>query len=429
MEKFVIEGGKPLSGSIRVQGAKNAALPILAATVLSEGVHRIYDVPDLTDVRAMCQILVALGAKVIRFPDHIEVDTTYIVHSHIPDDLMRKIRSSIFLLGPMLARLHQVSVSKPGGCAIGQRPIDIHLKGLEALGAQIEEQSEMIHCHVDRLIGTKIKLEFPSVGATENVMMAAVLAEGTTVIHNSAREPEIMDLQAVLNKMGARIHGAGTSTIYVEGVDQLNPVEHCIIPDRIVAGTLMAAVGATQGEVTLENVNRYHLASVIDILTDMGVKLDWEEDRVRVWTEQKLRPIHMIATEPFPGFPTDMQPQMLVLLTLADGTSQLAEKIFESRLKHVDELIKMGAKIKVDGCKACIDGPSELTGAHVAATDLRAGAALVIAGLCAKGTTVVEGVPYIDRGYDCFDEVIKSLGGQIYRKQTSPSFISNSSTV
>jgi UDP-N-acetylglucosamine 1-carboxyvinyltransferase len=416
LEGFVIEGGKPLSGSIRVQGAKNAALPILAACVLAEGIFEIHDVPRLSDIEAMCQILEALGAQVIRHQTSIRVNTRLINNYVIPDHLMSKIRSSIFLMGPLLARLKQVCISHPGGCAIGKRPIDIHLNGLKRLGVQMTEKEGVIHCYASKLIGDEIVLDFPSVGATENIMMAAVLGEGTTVLKNAAREPEISDLQDFLNKMGAQITGAGSPEIRIRGVRSLRPVSHTIIPDRIVAGTLAAAAGATGGEVLLENVIPSHLTSIILHLQRLGIEIEQGENSLRVRGLKRLRPIPAIATAPYPGFPTDMQPQMLVLLTQAEGISMLTETIFESRLKHVDELRKMGADVTLDNNTVWVRGGKSLNGTSVSATDLRAGAALVIAGLVAQGTTHITGAEHIDRGYERFETVINKLGGIMERK-------------
>jgi UDP-N-acetylglucosamine 1-carboxyvinyltransferase len=417
LEQFVIEGGKPLSGSVRVQGAKNAALPILAACVLAEGIFEIHDVPRLSDIEAMCQILEALGAQVIRYQTSIRVNTHPINNYVIPHHLMSQMRSSIFLMGPLLARLKQVCISRPGGCAIGKRPIDIHLKGLKRLGVQIIEKDGVIHCFASKLTGNEIVLEFPSVGATENIMMAAVLGEGITVLKNAAREPEIIDLQDFLNKMGAQISGAGSSEIRIRGVRSLRPVSHTIIPDRIVAGTLAAAAGATGGEIILKNVVSSHLTSVIQHLECLGVEIEQDQNIVRVKGPERLKPIPSIITQPYPGFPTDMQPQILVLLTKAEGLSTLTETIFESRLKHVDELKKMGADVSLDNNTVSIRGGKSLTGTLVNATDLRAGAALVIAGLAAKGTTYITGVEYIDRGYERLETVISKLDGIMERKK------------
>ncbi|SEN08640.1 UDP-N-acetylglucosamine 1-carboxyvinyltransferase [Lihuaxuella thermophila] len=421
MEHFVIKGGKPLSGSVRVQGAKNAALPIMAATVLSGGKHEIDGVPDLTDISTMCKILEALGAKIRRTGTKMEVNTNSIQISHIPDDLMSRMRSSIFLMGPLLARLNRVSVTRPGGCAIGNRPIDIHLKGLTKLGAEIREEDGVIHCSASHLTGAEVVLDFPSVGATENVMMAAVLAKGKTTIINAAREPEIIDLQNFLNQMGANIQGAGSSVIVIHGVRELRSISYQIIPDRIVAGTLVAAAAATGGEMVLEHVVPEHLTSVLELLKRAGLQMEIERERLWVRASRRLKALDHVVTEPYPGFPTDMQPQMMASLSLAEGTSRLSEQIFESRLKHVPELRRMGADLHIEDNTVIIRGLPKLCGAVVTATDLRAGAALAIAGLAAEGTTIVKGIEHIDRGYYQLENVFSQLGADITRKKIDPS--------
>ncbi|MFC7442331.1 UDP-N-acetylglucosamine 1-carboxyvinyltransferase [Laceyella putida] len=415
MERFVIKGGNPLSGRVRVQGAKNAALPILAATVLAAGTYEIHDVPRLNDIDAMCRILETLGAKVERDGHRVSVDTVGLCESHIPDELMSQIRSSVFLMGPLLARLGRVTVSRPGGCAIGKRPIDLHLKGLACLGAEVAEEGDLIKCRAPALTGAEIKLDFPSVGATENIMMAAVCAEGETVITNAAREPEIVDLAVFLNKMGAKVSGAGESTIVIQGVREMHATVHTIMPDRIVAGTLLIAAGATGGELVLDNVVPENLASVIASLRQMGLRIEMTAEGVRVKKSPVLHGIPHIMTAPYPGFPTDMQPQMITLLSLSQGTSRVTEAIFDSRLKHVDELRRMGAEIRQERDTVTIHGVKRLTGASVSTTDLRAGAALVIAALTAKGESTVAGVEHIDRGYERLDELIRQLGGQMNR--------------
>lgn len=415
MEKLVIEGGKPLSGSVRIHGAKNAALPILAASTMVEGVHRIGNVPDLLDIHVMLQILRALGAKAELKEDVVSLETSSIHSSHIPEELMRQMRSSIFLMGPLLARFGHVHVYQPGGCAIGERKIDLHLKGLQALGATIEESGDTITCRADKLRGADIVLDLPSVGATENIMMAAALAEGVTTISNAAREPEIQDLQNYLNAMGAKMIGAGTDTITIEGVDRLTPRAYRIIPDRIVAGTLMVAAAATRGDVTLENVCPAHLTSVIHVLKRAGVQIGIDDDIIRVSCSSRPKAVERVVTSPHPSFPTDLQAQMMVLLSLADGVSVVKETVFEGRFKHVDELARMGADIRVDMNCAFIRGVPRLYGATVEATDLRAGAALVIAGLAGTGTTIVEQIHHIDRGYDRIERIFAGLGAKIER--------------
>ena len=421
MEQFVIEGEKPLYGTVRIHGAKNAALPILAATLLSGGIHEIHDVPRLKDIEVMGRILGALGSRFSRTGTRIQVDASTLRTCHIPDVLMRRMRSSIFLMGPLLSRLGEVSVTRPGGCAIGSRPIDLHLYGLQSLGAHIEEKDGLIRCSARKLTGTTIHFKTPSVGATENVMLAAVRAEGTTVIRNAAREPEIVDLQAFLNRMGADVRGAGTDTIVIRGVRELRPASHEIIPDRIVAGTLAVAAAAAGGEVTLTNTIPDHLRCTLNLLKRAGVSVSSEGDAIRVRSEGRHRAVGRIETQPYPGFPTDMQPQMMAFLCLAEGTSVICERIFDARLKHVGELVRMGADLTVDGNTVWIRGVPHLTGADVEATDLRAGAALVVAGLAARGITRVGGVQHIDRGYEGLEEILRSLGGRIYRNSPSDS--------
>lgn len=420
MEKLVIDGGKPLSGTISIHGAKNAALPILAASIMVDGIHHIENVPDLLDIQVMLQILGALGCKTEHKDQTVTIDTSSLSTCHIPEVMMRQMRSSIFLMGPLLARFKEVQLYQPGGCAIGERKIDLHLKGLRSLGARIEETGNMIKCHADRLIGTELFLDFPSVGATENIMMAAVLAEGSTTISNAAREPEIQDLQNFLNRMGARIIGAGTDTITIEGVEKLQACTYRVIPDRIVAGTLMVAAAATRGSVTLTNVCPAHLTSAVHVLKRAGVQISIDGDIMNVNCTARPKSIERIVTSPYPAFPTDLQSQVMVLLSLADGVSVMKETIFEGRFKHVDELSRMGADIRVDLNTAFIRGVPRLYGATVEATDLRAGAALVVAGLSATGTTVIEQVHHIDRGYDRIESIFQHLGAGVERIRSGP---------
>ncbi len=415
METFTIEGGRPLSGSLRIQGAKNAALPILAAAVLAEGPFHIYDVPHLKDIDVMLQILTALGAKATHVDGCVYLDSTSIHVTHVPEDLMGQMRSSIFLMGPLLARFGEVTISRPGGCVIGERRIDLHLSGLTALGAKIEEQDGFTTFRAKQLRGANIFLSFPSVGATENIMMAAVLAKGTTRIYNAAREPEIVDLQNFLNAMGARIRGAGTDTIEIDGVPRLRTVSYRVIPDRIVTGTHILAVGLSQGHVQLTNTMPEHLTALIEVARSCGVEIKNHHDIMEVKSTSRPRAIDRIITSPFPGFPTDLQPQMMVYLSLARGTSVIKETVFEGRFRHVNELVRMGASIYVDLGSAFIRGVGKLSGATVEATDLRAGAALVLAGLAAEGTTVVEKIHHIDRGYEQLEWQLQQLGADIVR--------------
>jgi len=419
LEKLVIEGGRPLSGTVRIHGAKNAALPILAASIMAEGIHRIENVPDLLDIHVMLDIMRALGCRAELSNGVVTVDTTRMHSSHIPEHLMRQMRSSIFLMGPLIARFGEVQIYQPGGCAIGERKINLHLLGLEALGAEVREFGSTIECRSDKLTGADVLLDFPSVGATENIMMAAAMAEGLTRIHNAAREPEIQDLQNFLNAMGAKIYGAGTDTITIEGVTQLHPVTYSVIPDRIVTGTLMIAAAVTRGHVTLENTCASHLTSAIHVLKRAGVQITIDGDIIHVGSHSRPRAVERIVTSPHPAFPTDLQSQVMVLLSLADGMSVIKETIFEGRFKHVDELTRMGADIRVDLSSAFIRGVPRLYGATVEATDLRAGAALVIAGLAARGVTVVEQIHHIDRGYDRIEEMLSRLGANIIRTEAS----------
>lgn len=415
MEKFVIEGGRPLYGNIRIQGAKNAALPILAAATLTDGISVIEDVPDLLDIRVMLEILTSLGCEVRHDGNLVKINTATMFSSHIPEDLMGQMRSSVFLMGPLLAKFGEVKVYRPGGCAIGERPIDLHLKGLQKMGAIIEESHSLITCKAEKLFGAEIMLDLPSVGATENLMMAAALADGHTIIRNAAREPEITDLQNFINAMGGSVSGAGSDTIHIDGVERLSPVRYRVIPDRIVAGTLMIATAMTKGEISIHNVIFDHIAAIALVLREMGVQIKADDDIIKISYLEPLKKIDKITTSYFPSFPTDMQPQMMALLAITDGSSMIKETIFNGRFKHVSELNRMGANIKTDLNTAFIQGVPKLSGASVEATDLRAGAAMVLAGLVAEGTTQVKKIHYIDRGYDRFDKTLQELGAKIER--------------
>lgn len=415
MERYVIAGGYPLRGSIEVHGAKNAVLPILGATLLVQGTTILDNVPHLSDVDTMCKMLQELGVK-IKTEDGSLVLDSRVIHNHaVPEYLMSGIRSSIFLMGALLGCCGAVRVSYPGGCSIGPRPIDLHLKGLRALGAEIIEDRGYIEAKAARLRGTDVFLDFPSVGATENIMMAAVFAEGVTVIHNAAKEPEVVELQSFLNAAGADIQGAGTDTVVIRGVKKLHDVSFGIIPDRIVAGTLMLAAAITGGELELRNVIPEHLTSLVIKLREMGITVSTAANSIRVSAEQHLRALEAVRTFPYPGFPTDMQAQMMAVLSVANGTSVITETVFEGRFKHVAELQRLGADIVVEGRSAIIKGVKQLTGAVVRATDLRAGAALVLAGLRAEGLTVVEDIYHIDRGYQALEIMLKQLGARIER--------------
>lgn len=414
VDAFQIRGGQPLHGETRIYGAKNAALPILAATVMVEDTCVLEGVPELEDVKVMVEILRKLGARVTRSGDTITVDSRQITENNVPSDLMKKMRSSIFLMGPLLARLGEVKVSKPGGCVIGQRPIDFHLRGMRALGAEVEEKHGYVRCASNRLFGSSIILDFPSVGATENLIMAATLADGMTVIENAAREPEIVDLANFLNGCGAQITGAGEDTIRIAGVHHLNGSRHRVIPDRIVAGTVLIAAAATHGKVTVHQANSAHLGAILSKLREAGVRVSAERDIITIECPGQYHAVD-IRTAPFPGFPTDLQAPFMAMCTTAVGTSVIRENVFEARFKHVNELSRMGADVSVDLQTAVVRGVQQLSGAAVESTDLRGGAALVIAGLMADGTTRVENLQHIDRGYQQVDVYLRDLGADIVR--------------
>ena len=403
-----------------VSGCKNAALPIMAATLLAGGKTVLRNVPDLTDVSAMCEILKCFGAKCNRnMKNEIEIDTENIAHTIAPYDLTSKLRGSFLVMGPMLARMKKVRLSLPGGCPIGSRPVDLHLKGFVSLGATVSKGYGFVEVKCEELTGSKIYLDFPSVGATENILMAAVVAKGTTTIENAAAEPEISDLANFLNKMGARISGAGTDTITVDGVKKLKPVKYSIMPDRIEAGTFMVASVLTCGDVMIKGIIPEHIKPLTAKLLEMGADIEVFENSIRVRAE-KMCTSKDVKTLPFPGFPTDMQAQMMSLLTLSKGTGIVTETIFENRFMHAGELCRMGAQIKVEGHCAIVEGKRSLSGAKVTASDLRAGAALVLAGLVAKGETEVFDIRHIDRGYENFDIKLKNLGANIERIERTP---------
>ena len=419
-ERYVVAGGRRLVGQVEVSGAKNAALPILAAALLTAGESVIHNAPVIRDVAVMVEILRKLGARVEEGPVGTHGRTLRIRADglnglEVGADFTREMRSSIFLMGPLLARVGKVRISYPGGCAIGPRPIDFHLRGLELLGARIEERFGFIEASVPRrLRGTEIYLDFPSVGATENLMMAAVLAEGTTVIRNAAREPEIVDLQDFLNKLGAKVRGAGFDVIRIDGVERLGSAEHTVIPDRIEASSFLAAGAITGGEVTVRGVIPEHLDAVTAKLREMGAVVRESADAVTIAGPGRLRATHL-KTLPYPGFPTDMQPQMMALMAVADGTSIITETIFENRFKVADELRRLGANIKTEGRTAVVQGVRSLSGATVVCPALREGMALILAGLVAEGETEIEDIYHIDRGYQNLQEKLSQLGAAIKR--------------
>lgn len=416
MERFIVRGEVQLNGSVKISGAKNATLPIMAATLLCAGTSIIHNVPRLRDIGIMQDIMTLLGATVKREGSSLIIDTTLVNKAEIPEHLMREMRASVFLMGPLLGRFRKVRLSYPGGCAIGPRPINLHIKALEKIGAKVKESYGFIEAEATELTGGEIHFDFPSVGATENAMMAAVLAKGCTIIRNAAREPEIVDLQKLLNAMGAKVQGAGTDTIRIEGVSRLQPAEHSVIPDRIEAGTFLSAGLMTKGDVTVEQVCPEHLFPVIDKMQEIGASISWGPNYVRIRANE-FRGVD-IKTLPHPGFPTDLQAPILSVLSIAKGTSIITETIFENRFKHVDEMTRMGAKIKVEGRTAVIRGVSKLTGAIVAAPDLRAGAALVLAALAAEGLSEIEHVYHIDRGYEALEEKLQHLGASIIRRKS-----------
>ncbi|MGM0924716.1 MAG: UDP-N-acetylglucosamine 1-carboxyvinyltransferase [Bacillota bacterium] len=416
MEKIIVRGGRKLNGTVKVEGAKNAVLPVIAASLLaSEQKSIICDVPTLSDVYTINEVLRHLGAEVHFENNQVFVDASKELNMEAPFEYVRKMRASVLVMGPLLARNGRARVALPGGCAIGSRPIDQHLKGFEAMGATIKVGNGFIDAEVSgRLRGAKIYLDFPSVGATENIIMAAALAEGTTVLENVAKEPEIVDLANYINAMGGKVRGAGTGTIRIEGVETLKGVKHHIIPDRIEAGTFMVAAAITGGNVLVRGAVPEHLTSLIAKMEEMGVQISEEEDGLRVIGPEKLKSID-IKTMPHPGFPTDMQSQMMALLLKAEGTSMITETVFENRFMHVEEFRRMNGDIKIEGRSVIINGPVNMQGAEVAATDLRAGAALVLAGLVADGYTRVTELKHVDRGYVDFHGKLAAIGADIER--------------
>lgn len=418
MEQYAIKGGNPLVGEVEIGGAKNAALAILAAAIMTDEPVIIENMPDVRDTNVMLQAIESIGAVVERIDRHtVRITGKAIQGIAIEDDYIKKIRASYYLLGAMLGKYRKAQVTLPGGCNIGLRPIDQHIKGFRGLGAEVRIEHGLIIAEAERLLGNHIYMDVVSVGATIDVMLAAAMAEGQTTIENAAKEPHVVDVANFLNSMGANIKGAGTDVIRIKGVSKLHGTEYAIIPDQIEAGTFMFAAAATKGDVTVKNVIPKHLESISAKLTEIGCEVEESDDAVRVVAAKPLTHTH-VKTLPYPGFPTDMQPQIAVTLALSKGTSIVTESIFENRFKYVDELTRMGASIKVEGNTAIIDGVAKYTGASVSAPDLRAGAALVIAGLAAEGTTVVDDIKFIERGYEDFHIKLQNLGAQIEKVST-----------
>jgi len=413
MDKIVIRGGTPLSGTVHVSGSKNAALPIIASALLTDGWNTFHNIPDLVDIESIKNLLQTLGANVTG-RDPVVINAGRCSCQEAPYDIVRKMRASILVLGPLLSRWGRARVSLPGGCAIGARPVNLHLKALHALGAQIELVDGYIDARAQRLRGATIFFDVPTVTGTENIMMAAALADGTTVLENAAREPEIVNLADVLNTMGARIEGAGTNVITIEGVRDLHAVEASVIPDRIEAGTYMIATAMTGGELLLTGCDPSHLDALVTKLTETGITVDTSTDFVRVRSNGPLHSVD-VTTLPYPGFPTDYQAQIMALMTTARGTSVISETVFENRFMHVNELMRLGADIAIEGHHAVVKGVPSLRGAPVMATDLRASASLIIAGLAAEGETIVSRVYHLDRGYERIEEKLSACGVDIRR--------------
>lgn len=416
MPSYIIEGGKRLEGEVDVSGSKNASLPILASTILNSGTTKLYNVPEIRDTRITQEILKFLGCKVKRNKGKVEVNSKNITKKEIPEHLMHQMRSTVILAGAILGKFKEVTFSYPGGCDIGARPIDLHLKSFEKLGVNITENAGFIVCKCDKIVGADIDLDFPSVGATENIILASVYAEGVTNISNAAMEPEIVDLANCLNSMGAKIEGAGTSNVKITGVSRLKDISYKIMPDRIEAGSLLCMTAITGGKIKLNNCKPEHIIPVLNKLEESGCLVDKKDNSVVLVAPKKLKAVD-IKTMPYPGFPTDMQSVFGAMLTVAKGTSVIVENIFENRYKYMAELKKMGGKITTEGKTAIIKGVRKLSGAKVVSTDLRGGAALVTAALAAKGKTEVTDVEYILRGYEKLDEKLRKIGANISLKE------------
>jgi UDP-N-acetylglucosamine 1-carboxyvinyltransferase len=416
MDKLIVTGGTPLQGDVRISGAKNAALPVLVASLLAKGSLRINNVPHLQDITTTMGLLGIMGVRlVVDEKMSIEADATEITSIRAPYDLVKTMRASILVLGPLLARFGEAEVSMPGGCAIGSRPVNLHIKGLQAMGADISIEDGYIKARAPRLKGARIFMDMVSVTGTENIMMAATLADGTTVIENAAREPEVTDLAECLNRMGARVSGAGTDMITIEGVEELHGAEHTVIPDRIETGTYLVAAAITGGDVRVRNAQPRLVEAVLDKLHEAGVGLEMGDDWIRVQMNGRRPKAVGVRTAPYPAFPTDMQAQFVVLNSIAEGTGMVTETVFENRFMHVQELQRMGADIELNGNTAVVTGVPRLHAAPVMATDLRASASLALAGLVAEGDTVVDRIYHIDRGYECIEEKLAGLGAKIRR--------------
>lgn len=416
MERLIIKGGTRLNGNLTIQGAKNSALPILAATLLCGGKSILKNCPILSDVDAAIKILEYLGCKVERNGNTVIIDSDNITKSEIPQELMHEMRSSIVFLGAIISRMAKAKLSFPGGCELGPRPIDLHISALKKLGVTIIEEYGTLNCSLTKgLVGTKITLSFPSVGATENIMLASVMAKGETVIHNAAQEPEIIDLANYLISRGARIKDAGKSTVIIEGVESLSDTEYTVMPDRIAAATYLCGAAITGGNVTLDSINTDDIDGILPILEQAGCKLQIYTDKIHIIGPSIIRPVKNIRTMPYPGFPTDAQAPIMAMLCISSGTSMFVENIFENRYKHAGELVRMGADIKVEGKVAVVAGVKKLYGAQVVATDLRGGAALCIAALVADGTTTIGEIHHIDRGYEAIESELSKLGADIKR--------------
>ncbi|NJD90166.1 MAG: UDP-N-acetylglucosamine 1-carboxyvinyltransferase [Geobacter sp.] len=414
MDKLIIKGGKKLSGEVSVSGSKNASLPIFCATILASGVHEISNVPFLRDINTTIKVLESLGAVIEGNGNVVRIDATNVNNVEATYDLVKTMRASVLVLGPLLARHGRARVSLPGGCAIGARPIDQHLKGLKALGAEIKLEHGYVEAKAKQLKGARINFDMPTVGGTEHLMMPAALAKGETILENAARETEITDLANMLIQMGAKIEGAGTDTIRITGVKSLSPVNYRVMPDRIEAGTFMCAAAITGGDIRIHNMQLEHLDALVFKLQDAGVEIINKNGVVRVKGSKKVRSVN-IKTRPYPGFPTDMQAQFMALMAVADGASVIAENIFENRFMHVSELLRFGADISVDGRSATVKGVKKLSGAPVMATDLRASASLILAGLAAEGATEITRIYHLDRGYESIEKKLAALGADIVR--------------